>query len=402
MKNLNLSLILFSALIIFAGCNSSKNISDSSSGAVTSPEAAKSQNKSPDNTPETNTNEKFRQPGTNSFTLIAIPDTQGYVDFFAQTEHKKSFPCNQYLMNNRQMAFIAQNSVKNGGDFACAIHLGDFVNEGSWFKYEWKKADEALSYLDGQIPLISVIGNHDYDNHYKMVAGRADWLKGSKMFNKYFGANSKYYKDKEWYGGSTENGLNNWIIFEGAGRKFLVIGFEVEPSAATLAWAQSVIDSHPDLPVIVATHSYIDVSDDESGQGRFLGRHYREDGLAPKEIHENFILKNKNIFMVLCAHASSGDNCENSRIDTNEAGYPVYTLLSDFQSRNHIIEDRYPEYKGKKRWCGDGWLRLMNFDFNSKQIHVETWSTEYEKFETDEDSDFYLPISWDWEERFSK
>ena len=235
-----------------------------------------------------------------------------------------------------------------------------------------------------------------------MVAGRADWLKGSKMFNKYFGANSKYYKDKEWYGGSTENGLNNWIIFEGAGRKFLVIGFEVEPSAATLAWAQSVIDSHPDLPVIVATHSYIDVSDDESGQGRFLGRHYREDGLAPKEIHENFILKNKNIFMVLCAHASSGDNCENSRIDTNEAGYPVYTLLSDFQSRNHIIEDRYPEYKGKKRWCGDGWLRLMNFDFNSKQIHVETWSTEYEKFETDEDSDFYLPISWDWEERFSK
>ncbi len=345
---------------------------------------------------------KFREPSANSFTLVAIPDTQGYVDYFAQKEHNRKYPCNQYFMNNRQMQFIADNSVNNGGDFACAVHLGDFVNEGSWFKYEWKRADEGFSYLDGQIPLISVIGNHDYDNHYLKVAGRAKWLKGQKMFNKYFGAASKYYKDKSWYGGSTENGLNNWIIFNGAGRDFLVIGFEIEPSDETLNWAQEVIDSHPELPVIIATHSYLFYTKEKNGNAKFLSKSYIENGNSPEDIHKKFVLKNKNIFLVLCGHASSGDIGEGLRKDINEAGYPVYTLLSDYQTRKSLIKDLYPEYTGKIRYCGDGWLRLMQFDFNTNQIHVQTYSTEYHKFEEDDDSDFILPINWEWEERFNQ
>ena len=356
---------------------------------------------------DANKNEKItlefpKSENPNSFTLVAIPDTQGYVDYYKQTKHDKNFPCDQYVFNNNEMKFIARNSVSNGGDFACAIHLGDFVNEGAWFKYEWKKADEGLSYLNNQIPLISVIGNHDYDNHYLRVAGYAKWLKGQRMYNKYFGPKSKYYRDKEWYGGSTKNGLNSWIIFEGAGRKFLVIGLELEPSDNALIWAQNVIDAHPDLPVIIATHSYINLGKESNGNATFTGHKYLKNGNAASDIHNRFVLNNKNIFLVLCAHCFEGDKGENKRIDTNKDGYPVYTLLSDYQERNNLVRERYPEYKGKLRYCGDGWLRLMKFDFDLNEIHVQTYSTEYKQYETDDDSDFILPISWNWEERFSR
>ena len=341
------------------------------------------------------------QDNSNSFTLVAIPDTQGYADYFAQIKHNKNYPCNQYEMNDRQMQFIARNSIKNGGDFACAVHLGDFVNEGAWYKYEWKLADQALSYLNDQIPLINVIGNHDYDNLYQVVAGYAKWLKGQRTYNKYFGPKSKYFKNKEFFGGSTKDGLNTWITFNAAGKTFLVIGLELEPSDNALIWAQEVINAHPDLPVIIATHSYINLGKESNGNATFTGHKYRENGNAASDVHTRFVLKNKNIFMVLCGHVSSGDDGENRRIDINEAGYPVYTLLSNFQTRKSILKERFPEYTGKIRYCGDGWLRLMKFDFDENTIHVQTYSTEYNRYETDADSDFILPINWDWQERFN-
>ncbi len=342
-----------------------------------------------------------QQNNKNSFTLVVIPDTQGYTDYFAQKQHNKNYPYDHYLINNKQMQYIAENSVQNGGDFVCAIHLGDFVNEGAWYKYEWKKADEGLSYLNNQIPLLTVIGNHDYDNLYQVVAGYAQWLKGQRMYNKYFGPKSKYFKDKDYFGGASKNGLNTWITFTAANKTFLVIGLELEPSDEALVWAQNVIDTHPDLPVIIATHSYTNIDKDKDGNALFTKHEYIKNGNEPADIHKKFILKNKNIFLVLCGHVSWEDYGESQRIDKNEDGYPVYTLLTDYQTRKKLLKDRFPEYTGNLRYCGDGWLRLMNFDFDKNEIHVQTYSTEYNRYETDKDSDFILPINWDWEQRFN-
>jgi hypothetical protein len=43
----------------------------------------------------------------------------------------------------------------------------------------------------------------------------------------------------------------------------------------------------------------------------------------------------------------------------------------------------------------------MNFDMKRKIINVQTYSTEFNTFEIDADSDFSLDIDWDWNERFS-
>jgi hypothetical protein len=46
-------------------------------------------------------------------------------------------------------------------------------------------------------------------------------------------------------------------------------------------------------------------------------------------------------------------------------------------------------------------MRLMDIDLAKKQIHVRTYSTELNRYETDEDSDFRLELDPDWEARFA-
>lgn len=333
-----------------------------------------------------------------TFTLCVIPDTQGYVDRMAQKEKRNTFPCNQYEYYNLQMKYIAENSVINGGNIACALHVGDLVNEGKWYKYEWEKADEGISILDGSLPFGIVPGNHDYDYFFKKNV-KPSKKRTAKYFNKYFGPNSKHFINQDWHGAS-DDGLNSFTIFEGGNKKFLAIGLEFLPNKKALNWAQSIINQNPNLPVILYTHGYLTLEKANDNQGKYLINNSFPDAVTPEEIFRNFVYENKNIFLVLCGHVFFDDFGENSRIDTNKYGYTVYSLLSNYQGRKHVLKRDYPESNADPRWNGDGWIRLMDFDLINKKIHVKTYSTIFDEYESDEDSDFFLPINWDWEERF--
>ena len=81
---------------------------------------------------------------------------------------------------------------------------------------------------------------------------------------------------------------------------------------------------------------------------------------------------------------------ENLRIGMNEAGHPVYQVLSDYQGNTSASSG------------GDGWLRLMTFDLQSQTIHFTTYSPVLDKHagqkgertfnQPPEFSDFTLPI----------
>ena len=79
-------------------------------------------------------------------------------------------------------------------------------------------------------------------------------------------------------------------------------------------------------------------------------------------------------------------------------GNGVYSILSNYQNR----ADTFRAYgiEGPIEKSGDGFLRLMTFDFNRKICHVQTYSTEFKTFEIDADSDFFIDL--DWGSRFSK
>ena len=337
--------------------------------------------------------------GKGTFTMAVIPDIQNYTCYKCQKEYNSKLPISFREILDRQMDFVVDNSKAKGGGIEFAVFLGDFVSKRNEHPEEWFYADNAISKLDSIMPFSVVIGNHDYDQWVREKRGEIWQVKGTKFYNKYFGPNSKHFAGKKWYGGASENGLNSYMFFEAAGHKFLILGLEFEPSDQAIEWAQSVIDSYPDLPCIVPVYGFLSaIKIKDSGNNHFvwIKQHYENEGNTGGSVYNKLIRPNKSIFLVLCGHTFEGPVGEGMRVDINDAGYKVYSILSNYQGRADIckVYDIDPAEE-----CGDGFLRLMTFDFNRKICHIQTYSTEFKTFEIDADSDFFIDL--DWEGRFS-
>lgn len=371
--------------------------------------------------------EVFLNNNDNSFTICVIPDTQKYFHQAYQNDRYKNFPMNYYEIANRQMQWISKNSEKNGGDISFALMVGDIINNHHWYKCEWEYADRAFSILDNNIPYLYVMGNHDFDHKYISLENSYN-VGGSKLYLKYFGPHSKHYKNKNIKGGFYKEGTSSWQILSAGGIDFLVIGLEFEASDEVLQWANDIIKENPNYPVILVTHSYLSINNQlppdlekisnkknltklskkriknlqsKKGNAAYtnLCNHDENTGFnSGKDIFNKLVKVNKNIFLVVCGHSFDQGDSENSRIDYNDFGYPVYSFMANYQGRKDLYSAL--GYKGKARVCGDGWLRLMTFDMKNKNMQVKTYSTEFHCFEEDDDSEFLIPFDWDWEERF--
>ncbi|MBR5645806.1 MAG: metallophosphoesterase [Treponema sp.] len=372
--------------ILLTGCTSSKKNTDTNSILFNKTQISSSI--------QMDEYKTFVNGDKNRFSMVIIPDSQSYLDFRSQQSLFVHYPINQYELYYRQMEFIKNNSVKNGGEFSFAVHVGDHVDHRSWNMKEWKRAAEGLSIINNEIPFLTVIGNHDYDR----------WAKGhspvgTKLYNKYFGPQTEFYKDKEWFGGASENGVNMYAYFNACGKKFLVIGLQLNPFEQDIKWAQEVIDSNKGLPTIIVTHSYLSgkKEDDNKSQNKFANAYpdIKEHKFSGKEIWESLISENNQIFLVICGHVSK----EGLRIDKNNSGYTTYAIMADYQD-----EDKYLEFAGIEtknvHACGDGWLKILNFDLSKNTIAVKTYSTEFKRYKTDEGADLLLKIDWDWNKRF--
>ena len=113
------------------------------------------------------------------FSIAVISDTQNYCDYRYQRDSNPPYPYDHGDIYKRQMQYIADNSKKNGGDIAFAIHVGDIVQNGAEKDSEWKIADDAMSILDDKVPYLMVPGNHDYDSQ------KNHSIEGLKTYAKY-------------------------------------------------------------------------------------------------------------------------------------------------------------------------------------------------------------------------
>ena len=332
------------------------------------------------------------------FTIAVIPDTQSYVDY-RLLKSDYSF----HEIYYRQMQYIVDNSLKKGGTISYAIHLGDVVNNYSYQLMEWIVSDAGFSLLDDIIPFMVIPGNHDYDESENLKESPKQRIRDCKYFTTFFGPESKHFKDKEWYGGSYNGGMNSWQILSIGDEDFLILGLEVEPSQDVLDWAQTILSLHKN-PTIVCTHEFLSTEYDKNAPGNaafsFGGYRLLDGGLNPKDIMDSFIKKHNQIFLVLCGHYAVGNDSENARTDLNENGNKVYSLLSDYQFRNSLLNDK--DKQKYKYYGGDGWLRLLTFDKERKSIHIQTYSTELKCYEKDFNSDFVIQFDWDWNERFDR
>lgn len=323
------------------------------------------------------------------FTIAVISDTQNYTDI------SKPQPRGIDVFIGQMQYLVDAHKDKN---LVFVTHVGDVVQHGDghfrtgakdqatdWnTQGEWKLASRAISVLSQSgIPFGMSPGNHDYDNYawYDGI-GASRPLTGATSWNTWFGPQSAHFTGKRWYGGAFNNGMDSFQRFKAGGRTFLHLSLEMEPTPAVLDWAQHVIDQNPGLPTLMTTHEWLDPN--FTGATKRSNDHQAYfDGtpnLPPDQVWERFIRKNKQIFLVLAGHdwtpTKHGlSNGENIRTDTNDAGYPVFQLVQDYQGNTIGPDGNAGSDNG-----GAGWMRFIEFDTSAKKIHFYTYSTLLGKY----------------------
>ena len=323
-----------------------------------------------------------------TFTVAVIPDTQIFSVFESWTD-ANFVPMTQWVRDNQ----AAENIV-------FTTHVGD-VTQGELTGFgalddliashpqQFANAERAMGIIGTPdtaiMPYSVTIGNHDY-------AVTGDKSSSTADFRQYYGP--QRYAGFDWYGGSysvtgdtDRSGINHYQFFEGGGVEFLHLNIEHTPTSDVLDWAESVIAAHPNNPVILSTHNYLnDPDEDSNGAGR-TG--------AGEKIWQELVRSNPQVFMVLAGHehnGEDGDDGEYRQTSVNDAGLEVFESLSNYQ--DYFTQGLLPDLADG----GEGWMRLMEFDLIDGTIDVETFFPAEDRFQTDADSRFSLTA--DFEQRF--
>ncbi len=274
--------------------------------------------------------------GPNDFTFVTIPDTQ----YYTQNETGQT-------RFHQQTAWMDANEVSM--NIRGSIGLGDVCNHG-WDQTQYNRGVAAMNTIKNStnIPFTQVPGNHDYWHDKDNDVAHYFTSNSPEVYVQNFG--TSYYAGKSWYGGSSPSQTSMYSFFTGGGRTYISLGLDCDPTQAELNWAQTVINAHPDLPVIVSTHEYMDVGGRDSGAIVTLpGR------LSPDTVWNNFIKTNDQIFMVVSGH-NEGHNRQRS---FNNYNHEVIEILTDYQGMSNN---------------GNGFLDYYTFDPDTNKISATTYS----------------------------
>jgi Concanavalin A-like lectin/glucanases superfamily len=254
------------------------------------------------------------------FTIAVIPDTQYLFD--ADRGNSEVLAASlRWLVAHRREYGIVFTAV-----------LGDMVENHR--AEELAEAARVYRILDDAgMPYSVVAGNHDLSD-----SSRYDDQRGAEPYLTYFSAARR--AGKPGFGGASDNGYNSYFVFEGGGRKWLLLALDWRVSPGSLAWAQGVIDAHPELPVILTSHELL-ASEGLSEYGRSLW--------------DRLIARNDQIFLTINGHFWPPAR----RVLQNAAGHDVHLHLADYQ-------DRY--------YGGSGMIRLYQFDLARGTVEVSTFS----------------------------
>jgi len=267
-----------------------------------------------------------------AFSLVALPDTQAY-----SAGQPEVFEAEiQWILDHAEeqhIVFVTQ--------------LGDVVDKNGE-PAQWDVAERCMKMLDGRVPYGLSVGNHD------MGGSTGD----SSNFQIRFPAS--HFADRPWYGGAHKNNANSWQAFSAGDMDFLIVHLECNAPDDVLAWAEQVLDDHPNHRAIISTHMYLgpadkpekpeDYYDAPKGRMRWKKCHGAV-GNTPQEMWDKCFRHHENVFLILCGDQSRTQTFYQRA--TGEAGNTVHEVLSDYR---------------------EGYLRVYRFIPGENRIDVFTYS----------------------------
>lgn len=288
------------------------------------------------------------------WSIVVLPDTQVYA-----AKHPEHF--------DRQVDFVLRHARKH--PIAAVLHEGDVVDDNS--DAQWELASRALRRLEGHVPLVMALGNHDYG---KGGSG-GDRTTG---LHRWFPAESFETVVSTFEPDRVDNALHRIRTPEGT---WHVLVLEFAPRAEAVAWGRAQLEQ-TDAPAIVLTHTYLysdhtryDRTRDDQRWAPWVYGVARRDGACDGEtIFRQLVEPCSQVQLVLCGHVlNEGTGC---RTDTRTDGSRVHQVLANYQTRDE---------------GGESYLRLMTF--TETTIEVRSYSPWLDAELTDSRNRFVLPRS---------
>ena len=284
-----------------------------------------------------------------SFTIVVIPDTQGYNGRATKREPSSTAPLTNPVFANH-IRWIRENVASQRIVFV--THVGDIVDINN--ADQWRLAQENLDGLRGVVPFGLAVGNHDMET------------KGSAaLFSAHFPVAS--FRDYPWYGGTftsadpAETALygdnaNSYQLFSAGGLKFVIIHLVCNAPDSVVAWASSILERYRDRRAIISTHMDLGIRvkpvteegyvADEKGRMEWTKVHGKL-GNSPLQLWEKLYRRHPNLDFVF-----SGDQ---SRVTAYQMslpaadGHTVHALMSDYMSAGPLRLYRFTPSENKVR-----------------------------------------------------
>jgi hypothetical protein len=304
-------------------------------------------------------------PERGSFTVVALPDTQGY---------SMSVP-ESYMAQTRWI--VEQKKDRN---IASVLHLGDITNNNT--HDQWRNAVAAMNLLDDQLPYFMTLGNHDY-------SANGSAKDRTTFFHEYFPLEK--FNSQSSFGGNydrePERFDNAYYFFTGGDRDFIVLSLEFGPRNDVVRWANEVVDKHADKSIILITHAFVYYDDTRYDWAKHgpkqswnphsypVAKATDHDVNDGQELWDKLISRHKNFVMTVNGHVC-GDGL--GRVVTKLAnGDELPQLLCDYQIRPR---------------GGDGWLRLLEFRPDNKTVMSYDYSVTRNECNLSPDATFSVTI----------
>ncbi|WP_205702986.1 metallophosphoesterase [Botryobacter ruber] len=285
-------------------------------------------------------------PEINKATFVLLPDTQTYAEKYPE-------------VMDAQVDWV----VKEAANIDLVLQQGDLTQNNN--DEEWQRVQNAFKRLNGKVPYVLAVGNHDMGSG----PGKFADVRNTTLYNSYFPYSTMASLPA--FGGAFEENKtdNAYYLLETGKHKWMVLTLEFGPRESVLQWANKVVEDHQDRMVILNTHAYM-YSDSTRqhdkdwwrpqayGIGKDTAMNAVNDG---EQIWKKLVKQHPNIRFVFSGHVLHTG--VGTLVSINDAGLPVYQMLANYQ------EGVKGSIKG-----GNGWLRILELDFKDNSITVKTYS----------------------------